>query len=117
MNSSVDESLNVTESSVGSAVIVGGSIQGSSQSRVETVVPMTFGLAVGSDGLMGATVDEAINTTDMSGPSVGQTEEVATTSFAGVTTRAQVAAVSISGKSTSLTVHISLLNTSGNQIK
>ncbi len=106
-------SLNVTESSVGSAVVVGGNVPGTSQA----VVPMTLGLAVGLDGLMGATVDEAINTTDMSGPSVGQTEEVATTSFAGVTTRAQVAAVSISGKSTSLTVHISWLNTSGNQIK
>ncbi len=114
MDSLSDISLNVTGSSAGSAPVIG---QGATQVRTVSVIPQTFGLAAGTDGLMGSTVDEGIDTADMSGPSVGQTEEVATTSFTPATTRAQAAAISLSGKLRSLVIHVDLITASGNQIK
>ena len=81
MNSSSE--LDVTGSSAGSATVVGDT-QGTAYPVVTPAVPMTLGLAVGVDGLLGSTTDEAMDTADMSGPAVGHTEEVAMTGSAPI---------------------------------
>ncbi len=129
----VSSELDVTGSSAGSATVIGDA-QGTVYPVVTPVVPLTLGLAVGADELLGFTTDEALNTANMSGPSVGHIEEVATTGSAPIaaiqrlsgtvgpdaemdTTTIDPAAVhSTSGKLRSLVIHVDLITGSGNQI-
>ncbi len=130
----VSSELDVTGSSAGSATILGAA-QGTVYPVVTPVVPLTLGLAAGADELLGFTADEALNTADMSGPSVGHIEEVATTGSAPVgadqslggtggpdadlnNTTVDSAAVHLtSGKLISLDIHVSLIIAFGNQMK
>ena len=129
----VSTELDVTGSSAGSSIVI-GTTQGTVHPVVAPVVPLTLGLAAGTDGLLGFTTDEALPHADVSGPSVSNLEEVATTgdavtidqSLGGTgeqlidptdatvdTTVTQLT----SGKLTSLNIHISLIIAFGNQIK
>ena len=131
MNVSTD--LDVTGSSAGSSTVI-GTTQGTVHPVMAPVVPLTFGLAAGTDGLFGFTADEALPHADVSGPSVSNMEEVATTGDAGTTDQSlsgtggqftdptdvtvdSTAAQLTSGKLTSLNIHISLIIAFGNQIK
>ncbi len=129
----VSTELDVTGSSAGSSTVI-GTTQGTVHPVVAPVVPLTFGLAAGTDGLFGFTADEALPHADVSGPSVSNLEEVATTGDA-VTIDQSLGGTSeqlidptdatvdttvtqlTSGKLTSLNIHISLIIAFDNQIK
>ena len=129
----VSTELDVTGSSAGSSIVI-GTTQGTVHPVVAPVAPLTLGLAAGTDGLLGFTIDEALPHADVSGPSVSNLEEVVTTGNAVIidqslggtseqlidptdatvdTTVTQLT----SGKLTSLNIHISLIIAFDNQIK